>query len=462
MSKKSDQPKLPKKGNTKREGEGQLYDKIMRENLQQLFLPLVIEELNFKLKSFQPLPDKQPTTVIRETDAFLLIETYSKDEPKFILHLEFESKDDAEMIYRMSEYHGIELRKYRLPIKHVVVYLGEKTPKMRTKLEPSEVFESFTLVNARNFSPQKWLDEEEPSKVIMAILGDYQKKNAVLILNSIFDKLRKVCKTNVELKKYIDQLIIISRMRNLEELTVKLSEAMPVTIDLEKDFFYRLGFKKAEDTIKKANKRAEQIAKEKAKVTKEKEVLKAKAIKAAKEKEALKIKATKEKATLVAKAAKAAKEKELLKAKAIKAVKEKEVLKIKVTKEKEALKVKATKEKATLIAKAAKEKELLKAKAIKAAKEKEALKIKATKEKATLVAKAAKEKELLKIKATKEKATLIAKAAKEKAIFIAKIKASIQKMQANTTFSNEEIMEFLNLDKKTFKQYIKEIKEDQK
>jgi len=35
-------------------------------------------------------------------------------------------------------------------------------------------------------------------------------------------------------------------------------------------------------------------------------------------------------------------------------------------------------------------------------------------------------------------------------------------MQANTTFSNEEIMEFLNLDKKTFKQYIKEIKEDQK
>ena len=152
MSKKSKPSKLPAKGNTKREGEGQLYDKIMRENLQQLFLPLVAEQLNFKPKSVQPLPDKQPSTVIRETDAFLLIETHSKKEPKFILHLEFESKDDAEMIYRMMEYHGIELRKYRLPIKHVVVYLGEAQPKMRTKLEPSEIFEGFTLVNARSFS----------------------------------------------------------------------------------------------------------------------------------------------------------------------------------------------------------------------------------------------------------------------------------------------------------------------
>ena len=346
MSKKSNRSKLPKKGNTKREGEGQLYDKIMRENLQQLFLPLVIEELNFKLKSFQPLPDKQPTTVIRETDAFLLIETYSKEEPKFILHLEFESKDDAEMIYRMSEYHGIELRKYRLPIKHVVVYLGEATPKMRTKLEPSEVFESFTLVNARNFSPKKWLDEEEPSKVIMAILGDYQKKNAELILTAIFDKLVKVCKTDVELKKYVEQLLIISRMRNLEELTVKLLKEMPITLDYKKSYLYKLGLQKAEDIIKKTT---EQLAKEKA-------VFEAKAVKAAKEKAALKAKAA---------------------------------------------------------------------------------------------------------KAIKEKAALEAKAAKEKVVFIAKTKASIQKMQANTPFSDEEIMEFLNLDKKTFKQYLKEIKEEQ-
>ena len=158
------QKKVSFAGNTNREGEGSLYDKIMRENLLELFLPLVAEELNFKFKSINPLPDKQPTTILRETDAFLLIKTYSKTEPEFILHLEFESKDNEEMIYRVLEYHGIELRKYRLPIKNVVVYLGEGKPKMRTKLRKEEIFEGFTLVNAHSFSPKKWIAQKEPSK----------------------------------------------------------------------------------------------------------------------------------------------------------------------------------------------------------------------------------------------------------------------------------------------------------
>ena len=245
-------------GNTKREGEGSLYDKIMRENLLELFLPLVEEELNFKLKSFHSLADKQPTTVIRETDAFLMIETYSKKEPKFILHLEFESSDDEEMVYRVLEHHGIELRKHRMPIKHVVVYLGEGKPKMKTKLPKEEIFEGFTLVNVNTFSPKKWLAEDEPSKIIMAILGDFQKQNATIILEAIVSKLRRVCKTEVELKKFVEQLIIISRMRNLEELTIKVSKAMPITIDIKKDYLYNLGLKEAEAKLKAFKAKAEE------------------------------------------------------------------------------------------------------------------------------------------------------------------------------------------------------------
>lgn len=252
MTKRS---KNKEKGNTNRIGEGQMYDKIMRENLLELFLPLVAEQLNIEMKSVTPLVDKQPTTVIRETDSFLLIETYSKSEPKFVLHLEFESSDDAEMVFRIGEHHGIELRKYRLPMKHVVVYLGEKPPKMRTQLHDDEIYRGFTLVDVHSFSPQKWLVEEEPAKIIMAILSDYQKKNARIILEAIFTKLRKVCKNETELKKFIKQLIIISspdsyRERNLEKLSIKISEEMPITIDVEKDYLYNLGYKKAEEKAK--------------------------------------------------------------------------------------------------------------------------------------------------------------------------------------------------------------------
>jgi hypothetical protein len=264
---------MKKKGNTSRTGEGQLYDKIMRENLQELFLPLVAEELNVKIKNVQPLPDKQATTILRETDAFLLITTYSKEKPKFILHLEFESQDTKDMIYRMSEYHGIELRKYRFPVKHVVVYLGEGISKMRTELKPSEVFYGFTLVNTHRFSPQKWLEEDEPEKIIMAILADYKKENAVIILEAIVSKLRKVCDNQADLKKFIEQLIFISRMRNLEELTIKISKAMPITIDIEKDYLYNLGLKKAREEAAIEAKKAEakiKAAEEKAKAESEK------------------------------------------------------------------------------------------------------------------------------------------------------------------------------------------------
>jgi len=360
MSKKSKKEKVSNQnsltGNTNREGEGSLYDKIMRENLLELFLPLVAEALNFKFKSVNPLPDKQPTTILRETDAFLLIKTYSETEPEFILHLEFESQDNEEMIYRVMEYHGIELRKYRLPIKHVVVYLGEGIPKMRTSLRQEEIFTGFTLVNTHSFSPKRWLEQEEPAKIIMAILSDYQKPNAAIILEAIVNRLRKVCKTEAELKKFIEQLIIISRMRNLEELTIKISKAMPITIDIEKDYLYKLGLKKGEEIVKQTKAALEAKAKAEAK--------------------------------------KVAREKAALEAKAKAEVK-------KVVQEKAALEAKA---------------------------KAEARKI------------------------TQEKAAFEAKAKAEK-------KTSIQKMQINN-LSDEDIMEFLNLDKKAFKRYIKEIKEE--
>ena len=246
-----DKPKKPKSSgpNTDRKNEGNIYDKILRENLPKIFLPIIAEVLDCKITKVQALVDKQPTTVIRETDGFLLVETDSATEPKFILHLEFESGDDPEMIYRMSEHHGIELRKYRLPIKHIVVYLGQKPPRMRTKLNAEEVFTEFTLVNVQTLSPEDWLSKEEPEKIIMAVLGNYQEEEAISILQAILSRLRQVCKSKTDLKKFIQQLIILSRMRNLEELTINISKEMPIHIDVEKDYLYKLGWQKASEQL---------------------------------------------------------------------------------------------------------------------------------------------------------------------------------------------------------------------
>jgi len=129
-------------------------------------------------------------------------------------------------------------------------------------------------------------------------------------------------------------------MRNLEELTIKISKAMPIIIDVEKDYLYKLGFEKAREETKKVEAKFRAAAK-KAKVEAER------------------------------------------KAKA------------------EVEKVRAEAEKAKT--------------------------------------------EVEKIRAEAEKA--------EK-------KVSIQKMKATNRFSDEEIIEYLSLDEKVFKQYLREIKEE--
>ena len=40
-------------------------------------------------------------------------------------------------------------------------------------------------------------------------------------------------------------LILLSRMRNLEYLTIDITSKMPIHIDIEKDYLYKLGFGKA-------------------------------------------------------------------------------------------------------------------------------------------------------------------------------------------------------------------------
>ena len=51
--------------------EGNLYDKIFKENAESIFLPLIEERLNVKIKAFIPYKAKLQTTIEREMDFFM-------------------------------------------------------------------------------------------------------------------------------------------------------------------------------------------------------------------------------------------------------------------------------------------------------------------------------------------------------------------------------------------------------
>ncbi|MCB0614976.1 MAG: hypothetical protein KDC75_16780, partial [Phaeodactylibacter sp.] len=158
-----------------------------------------------------------------------------------ILHLEFESEAKRVIVYRVSEYHGILLKKYRLPIYHVVVYLGKRKPNIPTQLKKEEVFTGFELIDLGRLDYHQMLRSQIPEAVVLAILGDFKGKPAEEAIRSIVERLRQVTKGELSLQKYIRQLNVMSGLRKLQELTVKTIEDMPITYDIRTDFLYKKG-----------------------------------------------------------------------------------------------------------------------------------------------------------------------------------------------------------------------------
>lgn len=225
--------------NNQNKRDGNLYDRIFKENSGSIFLTLIEQELDLEIKSFTPLPEKISKTVEREMDFFYRITT--KDDKELLLHIEFQTQDDREMIYRMAEYHGLAFAKYKLPIQHVVIYLGTGKPKMKTKLLDKETFDGFDLINIHKLNTSLLLSSQIPEVIILSLLSDYETERTEAILRLIVTQLKAVCTSDKELDKYLRQLIILSRLRKLEDVTKKILRTMPIKYDIQQDALYLEG-----------------------------------------------------------------------------------------------------------------------------------------------------------------------------------------------------------------------------
>jgi len=237
-------------------GKDKIYDRIFKENAQYIFIPLIEMELGIKIKSFKSLPSELPKTIGRRVDVLYQIENESGTEQ--ILHIEFQTSDDKMMLERTAEYHGIIYRKYLLPIRHVVIYVGKGRAKMRTKLKEDEVFRGFDLINIHTIDTNKLLSSQVPEVVILALLSDYGEERTEAILRLILRRLKTASVSDNDLNKYIEQLILLSKLRKLETVTAKIISDMPITYDIEQDYFYQQGIQKERERTKQEREKAKQ------------------------------------------------------------------------------------------------------------------------------------------------------------------------------------------------------------
>lgn len=222
--------------------DGNIYDRIFKENAQYIFIPLIEMELGMKILSYQPLQEKMTKTLEREVDFLYKVEIENQKES--LLHIEFQTQNEKDMIFRMQEYHGIIQRKYNLPIHHIVIFLGKGQSNMTDTLQSDMLFRGFKVINLYDLSFDKLLSHQVPEVVLLALLSNHKKERVERILQLIIDKLKQLTNSNFLDSTYAKQLLLLSRLRNLEPEIIKIIEDMPIIYDIEKDTLYKRGHQK--------------------------------------------------------------------------------------------------------------------------------------------------------------------------------------------------------------------------
>lgn len=222
--------------------DGNIYDRIFKENAQYIFIPLIEMELGMKILSYQPLQEKMTKTLEREVDFLYKVEIENQKES--LLHIEFQTQNEKDMIFRMQEYHGIIQRKYNLPIHHIVIFLGKGQSNMTDTLQSDMLFRGFKVINLYDLSFDKLLSHQVPEVVLLALLSNHKKERVERILQLIIDKLKQLTNSNFLDSIYAKQLLLLSRLRNLEPEILKIIEDMPIIYDIEKDTLYKRGHQK--------------------------------------------------------------------------------------------------------------------------------------------------------------------------------------------------------------------------
>ena len=157
----------------------QEYDKILKENMEELILPLSDKLLGLSLGPTEELPDDLQNTLERKPDLLKRV-TEDKNDASYLLHIEFQVKDETTMVDRMLLYYAMLWEKYHEPVKQYVVFIGRRKPKMPTVLQNEVLDYRFTLVDIRELNYRSLLDTAtQPEEAVLAILSNFKKSEAV-------------------------------------------------------------------------------------------------------------------------------------------------------------------------------------------------------------------------------------------------------------------------------------------
>ncbi|RDB03506.1 hypothetical protein [Runella aurantiaca] len=219
------------------------YDKILKENIEAVIPNLIQNVLGITVVSSEELPDDIQHTKERKPDALKQITDLHGN--IFILQIEFQVLDEQEMVYRMAEYYIMLARKYKLPIRQFVLFLGSDVPKMSTEYKSHFMSYNFSLISFSELDYKIFLKSSKPEEIVLGILANFKEEDQENVIKRIIYRIEETTEGDFSLKRYFQQLRILAQLRNLELQLKTAMESIAKYISEERDVLYLRGKDKA-------------------------------------------------------------------------------------------------------------------------------------------------------------------------------------------------------------------------
>lgn len=155
--------------------------------------------------------------------------------------------DEPEMVYRMAEYYIMLERKYKLPVRQFVIFLGSATPQMATRLDRPNLTFSFPLISFATLNYRLFLHSDHSEEVLLSVLANFDGDTIDTALQQIVRRIEETSGGDFSLRKHINQLPVLAQLRNLGVQLKSAMDSIAQFISPEKDAFYLIGQERAEE-----------------------------------------------------------------------------------------------------------------------------------------------------------------------------------------------------------------------
>jgi predicted transposase YdaD len=212
------------------------FDIVLKDLFVEIFLPFISQMLGIKMENIVQID----TTIKRTQERRIDFACKVVEDEEYIIQIEFQTKNDRKMHYRMLNYYETLSSIEGLPINQLLIYVGKDKLTMRNEIEHPNLKFNYKIIDISSINYHQLVESNFPEAIIVAILSDFQQDESEEVIATILRNLRNCVDENARLQRYYVGLEILSELRNLDSETIKQIRNMPITgIDIRKTYFYQ-------------------------------------------------------------------------------------------------------------------------------------------------------------------------------------------------------------------------------